>query len=123
LIKDIQHTDFESVLSDSKEPVVVEYWHKQCPSCLEMKPVFEALDARLEGTAKLFRMNLLDSRENRILAIKQGVRSTPTFMIYCGGSPIGIILGVRLLDELEAEIRELLRLSESCLKSTPLNTT
>jgi thioredoxin 1 len=120
LIQDIQHTDFESVVSSSIEPVVVEYWHNKCPACMEMKPVYEALEARLTGKARLVRMNLLESRENRVFAIKQGVRSTPTFMIYCGGAPIGVILGIRTLDEVEAEVKALLEVRESCLKGTPL---
>ncbi|MFH2110424.1 MAG: thioredoxin family protein [Candidatus Bathyarchaeota archaeon] len=120
MIQDIQHTDLEPMVSSSKEPVVVEYWHHKCPACLEMKPVYEKLEARLRGRARLVRMNLLESRENRVLAIKQGVRSTPTFMIYCGGAPIGIILGVRTLDEIEAEVNALLEVRDSCLKGTPL---
>jgi thioredoxin-like negative regulator of GroEL len=122
LIRDIQHTDFEPAVSASKEPVVVEYWHHKCPACEEMKPIYEKLEARLMGRARLVRMNLLESRENRVLAIKQGVRSTPTFMIYCGGAPIGVILGVRTLDEMEAEVKVLLEVRDSCLKGTPLET-
>ena len=120
MIQDIQNTDFEQVVSSSMEPVVVEYWHNKCPACMEMKPVYEALEARLIGRAKLVRINLLESRENRVLAIKQGVRSTPTFMIYCGGAPIGMILGVRTLDEMEAEVKALLDVRDSCLKNSPL---
>lgn len=101
---------------------MVEYWHHKCPACEEMKPIYEQLEARLKGRARLARMNLLESRENRVLAIKQGVRSTPTFMIYCGGAPIGVILGVRTLDEMEAEVKALLEVRDSCLKSTPLET-
>jgi len=122
LIQDIQHTDFETVVSASKEPVVVEYWHHKCPACEEMKLIYEKLEDRFKGRARLVRMNLLESRENRVLAIKQGVRSTPTFMIYCGGAPIGVILGVRTLDEIEAEVKALLDVRDSCLKSTPLET-
>ena len=122
MIRDIQHTDFDSAVSSSPEPVVVEYWHNKCPACEEMKPIFEALENRLTGSARLLRMNLLESRENRVLAIKQGVRSTPTFIIYCGGAPIGFILGVRTLEEMEAEVKALLKISDSCLRSTPLKT-
>lgn len=101
---------------------MVEYWHHKCPACEEMKPIYEKLEDRLKGRARLVRMNLLESRENRVLAIKQGVRSTPTFMIYCGGAPIGVILGVRTLDEIETEVKALLDVRDSCLKGTPLET-
>jgi hypothetical protein len=41
-------------------------------------------------------------------------------MIYCGGRPIGAIIGVRALGEMESELGALLRVSDSCLRSTPL---
>jgi len=120
LVKDIQHTDFQSEVLASDRPAVVEYWHHQCPACMEMKPVYEALEAHLSGRVKLTRMNLLESRENRVLAIRQGARSTPTFMIYCGGRPIGAIIGVRTLGEMESELGALLRVTDSCLRATPI---
>ncbi|OGD44804.1 hypothetical protein A3K69_02495 [Candidatus Bathyarchaeota archaeon RBG_16_57_9] len=120
MVKDIQHTDFQSEVLDSDMPVVVEYWHNQCPACEEMKPVYEAMEGHLSGRVKLTRMNLLESRENRVHAIKQGARSTPTFMIYCGGRPIGAIIGVRTLGEMESELGALIRVSDSCLRSTPI---
>jgi thioredoxin 1 len=120
MVKDIQHTNFQSEVLDSDKPVVVEYWHNKCPACEEMKPVYEELEARVSGKVKLTRMNLLESRENRVLAIRQGARSTPTFMIYCGGRPIGAIIGVRTLDEMESELGALIKVSDSCLMATPL---
>ena len=120
MVKDIQHTDFQSEVLDSDKPVVVEYWHNKCPACEEMKPVYEKLEAHVSGKVKITRMNLLESRENRVHAIRQGARSTPTFMIYCGGRPIGAIIGVRALGEMESELGALLRVSDSCLRSTPL---
>jgi thioredoxin 1 len=120
MVKDIQHIDFQSEVLDSDKPVVVEYWHNKCPACQEMKPVYEELDPRVSGKVKLTRMNLLESRENRVLAIRQGARSTPTFMIYCGGRPIGAIIGVRTLGEMESELGALLNVSDSCLMATPL---
>jgi thioredoxin 1 len=120
LVKDIQHTDFQSEVLASDRPTVVEFWHNQCPACEEMRPIYEALEGHLSGRVRLTRMNLLESRENRVLAIRQGARSTPTFMIYCGGRPIGAIIGVRTLGEMESELGALLRVSDSCLRATPI---
>ncbi|MBN2334865.1 hypothetical protein JXL21_04850, partial [Candidatus Bathyarchaeota archaeon] len=115
---DIQHTDFEAEVLNSGKPTVVEYWHHKCPACETMKPIYETMPGRVEG-AKFTRMNLLESRENRVHAIKEGVRSTPTFLVYCAGRPIGAIIGVRELEEMEAELKALVDASDSCLLGTP----
>ena len=118
-VVDIQSTEWGDAVLRSGTPTVVEFWHHRCPACETMKPVYEALHGKL-GDVKLTRMNLLESRENRVLAIKEGVRSTPTFVVYCGGRPIGSIVGVMEQDEMEAELRALVGRSEACLMSTPL---
>jgi hypothetical protein len=66
-------------------------------------------------------MNLLESKENRVFAIKGGVRSTPTFAVYCEGRPIGQIIGYRDLNDFTSEIRALLGHADNCLMSSPLD--
>ncbi|MCW4048384.1 MAG: thioredoxin family protein [Candidatus Bathyarchaeota archaeon] len=119
-IKDIQVADWETEITGSKIPVVVEFWHQKCVACKEMKPIYEALPGRIGDRVKLTRMNILDSKENRRHAIKQGVRSTPTFLVYCDGRPIGAIIGIRTLNEMDAEVLALIGMSDNCLLATPL---
>jgi thioredoxin 1 len=117
---DIQVTDWDKEVASSELPVIVEYWHQKCVSCLQMLPIYKQLPDRIGDRVKLTRMNILDSRENRIFAIEQGIRGTPTFSVYCGGRPIGEVVGVRTLEELEQEILSLVKIKDSCLLATPL---
>jgi thioredoxin 1 len=91
-IIDIQTSDWEEEVIQEKRPVVVEYWHHKCTICKEMKSTYDAQPPKFSNTVKFTRMNLLESKENRIFAIREGVRSTPTFMVYCEGRPIGQIM-------------------------------
>ena len=117
---DVQVNEWEEEVSESEKPVLVEFWHQKCPACQEMEPVVERLPDKLGDEAKLVRLNVLESKENRVLAIKLGVRSTPTFMILCSGRPIGSLVGERTIEQLTHEINLVLKNKDSCLASTPL---
>lgn len=120
-ITDIQADDWKTIVEQEKRPIVVEYWHHKCVVCVEMKPIYESLPNRFGDVVKFTRMNLLDSKENRVFAIRNGVRSTPTFVVYCGGRPIGQIIGQRTPDEFYDELKLLIDNADSCLLSTPLD--
>jgi len=65
-------------------------------------------------------MNLLESKENRVFAIRNGVRSTPTFIVYCEGRPVGQMIGQRDSDEFTSELKLIIDNADKCLISTPL---
>ena len=117
---DVHVDDWDKEVSNSERPVVAEFWHQKCPMCQEIEPIVERLPGKLGDKAKLVRFNVLASREDRVFAINLGVRSTPTFMILCGGRPIGSIVGGRDLEQLVQEISSVLENKDSCLAATPL---
>ena len=118
-IVDIQAENWEKEIEQEKRPVVVEYWHHKCVVCKEMKPIFEAQPEKF-SEVKFARMNLLESKENRVFAIRNGVRSTPTFVVYCEGRPVGQIIGQREPDEFSDELKMIINNAEKCLLGTPL---
>lgn len=119
-IIDIQVTDWEKEIEQEKRPVVVEYWHHKCVVCMEMKPIYEAQSMHYGDSVKFTRMNLLESKDNRVFAIRNGVRSTPTFIVYCDARPIGQIIGQRTLEEFTSELKMIINNADSCLMSTPV---
>ena len=119
-ILDIQVNDWEKEVLQEKRPVVVEFWHHKCVVCKEMKPIYEEQPEKYGETVKFTKMNLLESKENRIFAIRNGVRSTPTFVVYCEGRPIGQIIGYREPENFTIELRHILDNADSCLKATPI---
>ena len=119
-VYDIQVDDWQNEVVDEKRPVVVEYWHHKCVVCKEMKPTYEAQPKKYGDKVKFTRMNLLESKENRVFAIKNGVRSTPTFIVYCDERPIGQIIGYREPDDFTKELRMIIDNVDSCLLGTPV---
>ena len=112
--------DWDIIIEESSIPVVVEFWHNKCPACEEMKPIYEKVSEEMVDSIKFTKMNLLESRENRKHAIQIGVRSTPTFMIFCSGMSIGSLVGIYKKDDLKDQIKNIVKNKESCLMATPL---
>ena len=119
-ILDIQADDWEREITQEKRPVVVEFWHHKCVVCKEMKPIFEEQPKKFGESVKFTKMNLLESKENRVLAIRNGVRSTPTFIVYCEGRPIGQIIGYREPEEFTKELKMIIDHTDSCMRATPI---
>lgn len=99
---------------------MVEYWHDKCVVCKEMQPIIDKLPGIFGDSVKLVRMNLLESKENRRFAIKNGVRSTPTFVIYCRGAPTGQIIGGMEEKEFIDELKMLTKNAGICKPGTPI---
>ena len=118
---DIQSTDWEKEVSQEESPVMVEFWHHKCVVCKEMEPIIEKLPELLGDSAKLVRMNLLESKENRKFAIRGGIRSTPTFVVYCKGEPTGQIIGGREEAEFIDEVKMLVENAGKCILGTPID--
>ena len=118
---DIQSSEWAEQVEPEDRPVMVEYWHHKCVACKKMKPIYEAQPMIFGDEIKFTRMNLLESKENRRFAIRGGVRSTPTFILYCQGKPVGQIIGPKEPEEFTDEIRKLKDYASNCLMATPLD--
>lgn len=111
---------WDEEVKDVEGPVVVDFWHNMCGWCLKLNPIFEQLPVHLENV-KFAKMNVLDSSENRNMAMEHGVMGTPTIKVFCEGRDIGEIVGYRTLDKLIDELKEIFARREDCIsQSTPL---
>ena len=118
---EIKADTWEKDVLKAKEPVVVDFWHNSCGWCLKLNVVYEQLPDKFDGEVKFVKVNILQSTENRMLAIGLGVLGTPTMKLFCDGREIGEIVGYRPLERLEKEIRDILEKTTECLEqSSPL---
>jgi len=102
----INYTDWDQAIAQGA--VVVEFWHQSCPTCKKIEKSVQELPGKL-GKAKLVRLDVMASRENRRLAIDKGVIGTPTFKVYCAGKEIGEVVGEETLVDLAGTLNNILR--------------
>ena len=91
-MKPITITDdnFETEVLKSENPVLIDFWAAWCGPCRIIAPIVEELASEYSGKAKIGK---LDVDDNQQTAIKYGVRSIPTLLIFKDGQLKETIIG------------------------------
>lgn len=91
-MKTITITDenFDEEVVKSDKPVLIDFWATWCGPCKLIAPIVEELVDEYEGKAKIGK---LDVDNNQQTAIKFGVRSIPTILIFKDGKLKDTIIG------------------------------
>ncbi len=112
---DAQTWDREVIKSD--KPVIVDFWHNQCPWCLKLNPIYDKLSEEYTR-ATLAKLDILSSEENGQIANKHGVMGTPTLIIFCEGREVGELVGFMEKDVISIEVDRILDRASSCVKQS-----
>ena len=106
-MKPMEFTDqnFSTEVLQSDKAVLVDFWAVWCGPCKMIAPFVEELASEFEGKVKIGKLDVDNNQES---AIKYGVRSIPTVLIFKGGKVVDTIIGavpkVQLKQKLEKAI-------------------
>ena len=100
LIKEGTEANFEEIIA-SDSPVLVDFWAEWCGPCKMMNPVLEELAGDLGDKAAICKVNV---DEAQALAVKYGIRSIPTMMVFKNGQIVDKIVGATSKTVLETKI-------------------
>ncbi len=92
----LNRDNYESEVSNSREPILVDFWGPQCQPCLALMPAVERLEKDYAGKLKIAKLN---AAENRLLCAKLRVMGLPTFILYKSGTEIKRITGGQLTEK------------------------
>jgi thioredoxin len=82
--------NFDNDVLGAQEPVVVDFWAEWCGPCRMISPALEEIAEELNGQVKIAKLNV---DENPNTAIKYGVRSIPTLIMFKNGEPTSMQVG------------------------------
>jgi thioredoxin len=86
----ISDDNFETEVLKSDKPVLIDFWATWCGPCRTIAPIVEELAVEYNGKIKFGK---LDVDDNQDTAIKYGVRSIPTILVFKDGVVKQTIIG------------------------------
>jgi len=85
---------------------LVDFWAEWCGPCQMMLPILEELSTKMEGKAKISKVNV---DENPALAAQFRVMSIPTLLVMKDGEVVEQLVGVQQADALESTLSKYLQ--------------
>ena len=99
----LEFTDdnFQDEVLNADQPVLVDFWAEWCGPCKMLGPVIDELSEEYEGKAKIGKV---DIDNNRDAAVKYGIQSIPSIIIFKNGEDVNRFVGISQKEELAAAI-------------------
>lgn len=103
-VAEFTDANFEQEVLQSDTPVLVDFWAEWCGPCKVIAPTIVEVASEYAGKVKIGKLNVDHNRDS---AMKFGIRSIPSLLIFNNGSVVHQIVGAvpknnitKLLDDL-----------------------
>ncbi len=99
--------DFDQSVIKADSPVLVDFYADWCGPCKTQTPILDELAQEFDGKVKFAKVDI-DVEENKDLAVKYGVMSVPTLIIFGNGEVKETLVGVTSKSKLQQKLEQLL---------------
>jgi len=86
----LDEASFAAKVEKENEPILVDFWAEWCPPCRALSPVIEELAQEYQGKIRFGKINVDEARD---VAMKFGIRSIPTLILFKDGKKINELNG------------------------------
>ncbi|MBU2457517.1 MAG: thioredoxin [Planctomycetes bacterium] len=97
--------EFDSLVHNSSEPVLVDFWAPWCGPCKMQTPVIEEIANEYAGKAKICELN---TDEHHEAAVEFGINAIPTVILFNKGEMVKKWVGLVKKTDITEAIDELL---------------
>jgi thioredoxin 1 len=100
---ELTDSTFDEAVKGSDVPILVDFWAEWCGPCKMVAPILDEIAVEQAGKLTIAK---LDTDANPDAAMRYGVMSIPTMIVFVDGEPRKTIVGAKgkgqLLEELSA---------------------
>ena len=104
-VVEINDIDFDKEVIESEVPVLVDFWAPWRGPCKALAPTLDEISKDNEGKIKIVKINVDDNKE---IAVKFGIQSIPTMLIFIKGELKEQIVGSLPKNQIEKTLMDLI---------------
>ncbi|KHE92729.1 MAG: thioredoxin [Candidatus Scalindua rubra] len=101
----VTNEDFEQAVIQADTPVLVDFYADWCGPCKTQGPILSQLAEEFDGKVKFAKVDI-DAEGNKDLAVKYGVLSVPTLILFSNGEVKETMIGVTSKSKLKQKLEE-----------------
>ncbi len=104
-VSQVGAVDWDAEVLGSGRPVLVDLWAAWCAPCGVVGPIVDEIAGDRAGSLDVFKLNVDEDPE---VAMRYGVSSIPTLLVFRDGEEVGRVVGALPKARIEAQIDEAL---------------
>ena len=104
-VRNVGTVDWDAEVLGSGKPVLVDLWATWCAPCRVVGPIVDEIAGERAESLDVFE---LDVDENPEVAMRYGVSSIPTLLVFRDGEEVGRVVGALPKARIEAQLDEAL---------------
>lgn len=102
----LSEQNWETEITNSDLPVVVDFWAEWCAPCRMMAPILEEVKREYQGKIKVGKLNV---DENSTIAGQYRIMGIPTLLFFRSGKIVDKVVGIVSRKTLDDKIEKLLK--------------
>ena len=107
-VKDLNDSNFESTLTESQSPVLVDFSATWCQPCKALAPTIDAVAAEYDGKLEVYKVDIDDAPNT---ATHFGISGVPTCIFFSNAKEIERFNGNRDLRSVKELVEKVLTIS------------
>lgn len=102
-IVELNQENFDKVISESKVPVLVDFWAKWCGPCKMLTPILHSVDDEIGDKALIAKVNV---DENMDLSMQYNIMSIPCLVLFKDGVETKRLVGLQSKETLLSFLKQ-----------------